>query len=740
MDLTARSFRQLFLALLCMLAALFVSSPVLAMVPVSDAQKLETIQQAFPKHSTIREKAPVAEGKMPAWTVFNGEEVVGYAFETNDVVKIPAYSGKPINTLVVMDVDGKLLATRVLEHHEPILLVGIPEQKLFDFAAKYEGLNVTDKVRVGAGNNEDVINVDVVSGATVTVMVVNEAIMRSAQKVARVLGIAGLSEQAKVPPATIKQDLFSKADWTQLTGDGSIRRLKLVEADIDKAFEGTAAETKGRHGEGRQQRMFIDLYYAPLNVPTIGRNLLGDDQYKWLMGELGEGDQAIAVMGSGQYSFKGNGYVRGGIFDRTQLQQSGKAISFHDTDYYRLDDVYIDGFPGFKEMAIFIIRDQYAFDPGAPWQLELLVRRQVGALDSVFTSFYGDYLTPEQYIDRPAPVVEPEPEALWVSIWKERAFQIGVLSVALGVLFIVIFIQDVLVRYPRFLHAFRRGYLIFTVVFIGWYTLGQLSVVNVFTFVHALKGDFEWELFLLDPMLFILWGFVAMTMLLWGRGIFCGWLCPFGALQELINELARRFNVKQFEPPFAVHERLWALKYVILLGLFAVSLESLAEAEKYAEVEPFKTAFLLKFQREWGYVLYAVLLLVISAFNRKMYCRYICPLGAALAIPARLRLFDWLKRRKECGQPCKICANECEIQAIHPDGSINGNECHQCLDCQMTYYRDDKCPPLVQKKRKKAKHDAALKKIPAVEITDRGSYATATNDPSNACCAAWRYI
>ena len=111
-------------------------------------------------------------------------------------------------------------------------------------------------------------------------------------------------------------------------------------------------------------------------------------------------------------------------------------------------------------------------------------------------------------------------------------------------------------------------------------------------------------------------------------------------------------------------------------------------------------------------------LLLISIFTRKVYCRYICPLGAALAIPARLRLFDWLKRRKECGQPCKICANECEIQAIHPDGSINGNECHQCLDCQMTYYRDDKCPPLVQKKRKKAKHDAAMKKIPAVEITD----------------------
>ncbi|WP_372597340.1 transcriptional regulator NosR [Amphritea sp.] len=689
-----------------------------AMVPVSDSQKLETITRAFPEATLVGEKQPVAQGKVSGWTVYKDDDILGYGFETNDVAKIPAYSGKPVNTLVVMDIDGKIRATRVLEHHEPILLVGIPEQKLFDFVAAYEGLNVTDKVRVGAGNNKDILNVDVVAGATVTVMVVNEGIMRSARKFAQIMGIAGLSEQAAIPKATIKADQFVKSDWNTLTGDGSIRHLVLTEADVDKAFEGTSVETRGKHGEGRQQRTFIDMYYAPLNIPIIGRNLLGDDQYNWLMGELGEGDQALAVMGKGQYSFKGNGYVRGGIFDRTQLQQSGKSISFHDTDYYRLDDVYIDGFPGFREMAIFIIRNQYDFDLGTPWQLELLVRRQKGALESVFTSFYGDYLTPEKYLDRPEPVAEPEPEPLWVSIWKERAFQIGVLTVALIVLFIVIFIQDVLVRYPRLMHGIRRVYLVFTVFFIGWYTLGQLSVVNVFTFVHALKGDFQWSVFLLDPMLFILWGFTAMTMLLWGRGIFCGWLCPFGAAQELINELARKLKIKQYDLPFAVHERLWALKYVILLGLFAISLESLAEAERYAEIEPFKTTFLLKFQRDWAYVFYAVFLLVINLFTRKVYCRYVCPLGAALAIPARLRLFDWLKRRKECGQPCKICANECEIQAIHPDGRINANECHQCLDCQVTYYRDDKCPPLVQKKRKKAKQDAALSMIPAVQIDD----------------------
>ncbi len=695
----------------------------LAMLPVSESQQLESLRQAFPEATHISDKQPVGDSQLPLRSLYRGEEIIGYAFESDDIVSIAAYSGQPINMLVAMDLAGRFKVSRVLSHKEPILLVGIPEQKLFDFADQYLQMGVTDRVRVGAANSEDVISVDAVSGATVTVMVVNETIMRAAQKVARELGLAGMSAVAKVPPATIKAEVYSKADWIQLTGDGSIRRLYLDRGAVDDAFVGTEAEDQGAGKQkGKRQQAFVELFYAPVNIPTIGRNLLGDSQYNWLMGEINPGDQVIAVMGRGRYSFKGNGYVRGGIFDRTQLQQGGQVISFHDTDYYRLDDVYIDGFPDFDEMALFIVRAGYEFDLGQPWQLELLVRRQVGALDSVFTSFFGDYSTPEPYIDRPAPplIEEVEPEPLWVSVWRERAFQIGVLSVSLVLLTVIIFLQDWLVRYPRLLHNIRRVFLAYTVLFIGWYTLGQLSIVNVFTFLHALQGEFQWQTFLLDPMLFILWGFVAMTMLLWGRGIFCGWLCPFGALQELINEAARKLKVKQYELPFAVHERLWAIKYIILLLLFAVSLESLTEAERYAEVEPFKTAIMLKFQREWGYVLYAAVLLFISIFTRKVYCRYICPLGAALAIPSRLRLFDWLKRRKECGQPCRICANECEIQAIHPDGTINANECHHCLDCQMTYHNHYKCPPLVQKRRK-AEKQAKANQIPTVEISDPAS-------------------
>jgi len=155
---------------------------------------------------------------------------------------------------------------------------------------------------------------------------------------------------------------------------------------------------------------------------------------------------------------------------------------------------------------------------------------------------------------------------------------------------------------------------------------------------------------------------------------------------------------------------------MILLALFAISLESIAEAERYAEVEPFKTVIMLKFQREWGYVFYAALLLSLSLFTNKVYCRYICPLGAALTIPSKFRLFDWLKRRKECGSQCQTCAVECEIQAIHPTGEINTNECHWCLDCQVTFHDEQKCPPLLKKYKKRHKMDKTLNAIPVKEV------------------------
>ncbi|PWU30924.1 regulatory protein NosR [Pseudomonas sp. RW407] len=675
---------------------------------LSDLERTR-ITQVFPGVERIGE----AEGEFGVRRLFKGDELLGYAFQSIRVTQMPAYSGKPINLQVILDPHAVIRDAYVLEHHEPILLIGIPVEKLHAFTAGYAGVRADQRVVVGRSSDKQTTTIDAVAGATVTVMVVNEIVMRAAHTVAVSLGLIEDGGSVRPKPAQVRLDAFQPATWTELTGSGAIRRLQLNRGQIDDAFKGTEAANVGAADAAHRADDFIDLYTALLNPPGIGRNLLGERQYQELMDALKPGEYAIAVLGNGQYSFKGSGYVRGGIFDRVQLRQFGDILSFRDLDYQRLSDVYAEGMPAFAEMAIFIVRAQHRFDPGTPWNLELLVRRQTGPVASLFTSFALPYQTPEAYLLRPQPTaeelaaLEEAKRPLWLRIWYQKSFQIGVLLGALALLATILFLQDALTRRPHLLHWVRRGYLAFTLVFIGWYCLGQLSVVNVLTFVHALFEGFRWELFLSDPILFILWTFTAASVLLWGRGVFCGWLCPFGALQELLNEAARKLRVPQFELPFAVHERLWAVKYIILLALFGLSLESLATAERAAEVEPFKTAITLGFARQWGFVAYAAGLLLVNLFTRKVYCRYLCPLGAALAIPGKARLFDWLKRRKECGQPCQLCARECEIQAIHPDGRINANECHYCLDCQLTYHDENKCPPLVNKRKKRSKQAPA---------------------------------
>ncbi|MCL1123725.1 transcriptional regulator NosR [Shewanella surugensis] len=656
---------------------------------------LPIIKLLFPTATKISSK----QGEVPVRTVYHNHNILAYVFETNDIESIPAYSGKPVNVLVAISPKGKYIAAKVLEYHEPILLVGIPAIKLSEFTQQYVGLSIKDNLSIGESKNKDNVVIDGLSGATVTVMVMNESITRAAIKVAISLGLIDKSKSAGQSLASIKKDLFKNEDWQSLVHDGSIQQLYLNRKEVDTAFVGTLAEDDNKT-EYSEEEIFSDIYFTLLDVPTIGRNLLGDDSYQRLVGSLKEGEHLLGVFGNG-YSFKGSAYVRGGIFDRIQLHQRGKNISFRDVDQERIMDLYVKGAPKFSEMSAFKIKKSYEFNPGDDWQLSLLIRRQTGPIESVLTRFQADYKVLPQYLNIVPYVKEDEILSLTEQVWENNTVEVTLLLGLIFILFLVLFLQDILVRYPRFFNPFRHVFLIFTVVCIGWMWRGQLSIVNVFTFLQSLMTHFSWDLFLLDPVIFILWCAAAVTGLLWGRGVYCGWLCPFGALQELVNVFGRHIKLPQVEFPFAVHERLWAIKYLILLVLFGLSLDSLAVAEQFAEIEPFKTTFLLKFNRQWPFVVWAAFLILLNLVHRKAFCRYLCPLGAALSVSTNIKLFDWLKRRPECGTPCKTCAKECEIQAIEPSGAINTRECHYCLDCQVTYFDDTKCPPLKKRAYKK---------------------------------------
>ena len=478
----------------------------------------ELAREFFPEADEV---GPL-QGTPPARAVRAAGELLGYVFRTDQVAPIPAYSGKPVAVAVGLDRAGRIRDLRIVEHEEPILVVGVAERDLADYVAQYRGLGARQRIKVGGAPREGEASVDAISGATITVMVINASVSRAARAVADSRGLP-----------------------------------------LDEAALAAAAAAP-----------------APTRVTAV----------------------------------------------RSTPDDASASVA-----------------------------EAAAADAGRP---------------------------------------------VWHDIWEQRTGRLWVLGTGLAVLTTLLFLQDWLTRYRRLVTWLRIGFLSWTLLFVGWFALAQLSVVNVFTFVHAAMRGFSWETFLIEPLTFVLWSYVAVTLLLWGRGVYCGWLCPYGALQELVSKAARRLGVPQFEMPALVHERLLAIKYVALIGLFGLSLHSMTEAVRYTEVEPFKTAITLRFDRAWPFVAYALALVAVSAVNAKFYCKYLCPLGAALTIPAHFRIFDWLKRRRECGNPCRTCYVECPSQAIRPTGEINANECHYCLDCQVTYWNPWKCPPLVERRKR----------------------------------------
>ena len=60
--------------------------------------------------------------------------------------------------------------------------------------------------------------------------------------------------------------------------------------------------------------------------------------------------------------------------------------------------------------------------------------------------------------------------------------------------------------------------------------------------------DFGWGFYLAEPLMVVLVVYTVFALILLGRGVFCGWLCPFGAMQELLAKVARFFRIRNGTP------------------------------------------------------------------------------------------------------------------------------------------------------------------------------------------------
>jgi polyferredoxin len=243
----------------------------------------------------------------------------------------------------------------------------------------------------------------------------------------------------------------------------------------------------------------------------------------------------------------------------------------------------------------------------------------------------------------------------------------------------------------------------------GFYKSQLLSVVNIFgTVSQLLSTQFAVFTARLPPLSQNLaWYafaiFAVVTTVLWGR-IYCGRICAFGAFTQLVDAVVpARWQVRV---PDWLERRASYVKYGILIAAIGYYVAT-RQIGFYRYIEPF-----WMFTRIGTPVLWTMLavLLIASIFVRNLYCRFLCPLGAALGLVSLLTVFK-IKRWSECGQ-CKLCEKECEWGAIRKRKIVLA-ECVRCDDCEILYADKTRCPHwLLDAKRKVRAAASALLSAP----------------------------
>ena len=192
--------------------------------------------------------------------------------------------------------------------------------------------------------------------------------------------------------------------------------------------------------------------------------------------------------------------MRGGIFDRIQLIQGEISDRFRDKQHRRIGRVAAEGAPDFPETDLFIVPAEAGFDPAEPFRLQLLVQRAVGPIEKVFLTFDLGYELPDAYtrtVGAAAPdarrgagrrrIASRGPRrAVAADLGGQASAGRGARPRPSRCSPGIFFFQTFATRNARAFAILRIAFLVFTLVFVGWYANAQLSVVNVLAFASAL--------------------------------------------------------------------------------------------------------------------------------------------------------------------------------------------------------------------------------------------------------------
>ena len=283
---------------------------------------------------------------------------------------------------------------------------------------------------------------------------------------------------------------------------------------------------------------------------------------------------------------------------------------------------------------------------------------------------------------QPVPAIADQPapaDDLWQFEDEEEVETWGMLlrDQAGDLLLFVAFAALALVSFFRKSVRLKYVTLVAAVVYLGFSKSQLISIVNIHGLLTGnlpvFKYSLAWYLFA---------GFTLVSTVLWGR-LYCGRVCAYGALTQLMDRIVpARLRV---DVPKWLERRAALVKYG-LLGATLLYFLLTSDIGAYRYVEPF---WMFTRQASTGMWIGLAMLLVATVFVRNLYCRFLCPVGAALGLLSKLTVFG-IKRWSECNT-CKICEKTCEWGAIRGP-QIVMTECVRCDDCERLYADTVKCP------------------------------------------------
>ncbi len=193
-------------------------------------------------------------------------------------------------------------------------------------------------------------------------------------------------------------------------------------------------------------------------------------------------------------------------------------------------------------------------------------------------------------------------------------------------------------------------------------------------------------------------GFLMFIGALMGRFV-CGWLCPFGLIQDLLYKIPflRKINTFKGDKLLRKLKYVILLVFVILLPMFLVDVlgQGLPYFCKFiCPAGTLEGGILLVLFNEsmrgalgWLYAWKSVLLAVtilLSVVIYRPFCKYICPLGAVYSVFNPIAVFRYRIDKEKC-TGCGACARVCKMQ-VDPAKNVNHAECIRCGACK------DACP------------------------------------------------